>query len=379
MPDINLTHVSKNYAGSDHPAVDDLNLTIADGEFMCLLGPSGCGKTTTLRMIAGLEHLSGGEISIGERMVDSIPAGAFVPPEQRRLGLVFQSYALWPHMTVERNIDFGLRLRKLPEAERRAKVADVMEKLRIRDYAKRYPSQLSGGQQQRVALARMLAVNPDILLLDEPLSNLDAALRLEMRAELRRLHEEFRTTIVFVTHDQWEAMTLATTIAVMNGGRLQQVGAPDDIYSRPVNRFVAEFIGNPPINMIALDAAQPAGLAARLSGTLSLTGAASRGIRPEEITLSPVDNAVPLGALRLESIMPTGGSWILELSLGGERLFHATHIRPSAKPGQMVDCFARAEGLHLFDANGQRIETNEIRVTNAAQPVGLGRPALIPA
>lgn len=379
MPDINLTHVSKNYAGSDHPAVDDLNLTIADGEFMCLLGPSGCGKTTTLRMIAGLEHLSGGEISIGERVVDSIPAGAFVPPEQRRLGLVFQSYALWPHMTVERNIDFGLRLRKLPEAERRAKVADVMEKLRIRDYAKRYPSQLSGGQQQRVALARMLAVNPDILLLDEPLSNLDAALRLEMRAELRRLHEEFRTTIVFVTHDQWEAMTLATTIAVMNGGRLQQVGAPDDIYSRPVNRFVAEFIGNPPINMIALDAAQPAGLAARLSGTLSLTGAASLGIRPEEITLSPVDNAVPLGALRLESIMPTGGSWILELSLGEERLFHATHIRPSAKPGQMVDCFARAEGLHLFDARGQRIETNEIRVTNAAQPVGLGRPALIPA
>ncbi len=379
MPDINLTHVSKNYAGSDHPAVDDLNLTIADGEFMCLLGPSGCGKTTTLRMIAGLEHLSGGAISIGKRVVDSIPAGTFVPPEQRRLGLVFQSYALWPHMTVERNIDFGLRIRKLPEAERRAKVTDVMEKLRIRDYAKRYPSQLSGGQQQRVALARMLAVNPDVLLLDEPLSNLDAALRLEMRAELRRLHEEFRTTIVFVTHDQWEAMTLATTIAVMSGGKLQQVGAPDDIYSRPVNRFVAEFIGNPPINMIALDAAQPAGLAARLAGTLSLSGAASLGIRPEEITFSHGDNVVPLGALRLESIMPTGGSWILELSLGSERLFHATHIRPSIEPGQIVDCFARAEGLHLFDANRKRIETTEIRVRNAAQPAGLGHPALIPA
>ncbi|MGF9564925.1 ABC transporter ATP-binding protein [Neorhizobium sp. JUb45] len=383
MPDITLTNVTKNYAGHGHAAVSDLNLTIAHGEFMCLLGPSGCGKTTTLRMIAGLEHLSGGEIAIGERVVDSLSAGTFLPPEQRRLGLVFQSYALWPHMTVERNIDFGLRLRKIPEAERRAKVNDVMEKLRIRDYAARYPSQLSGGQQQRVALARMLAVNPEILLLDEPLSNLDATLRLEMRAELRRLHEEFRTTIVFVTHDQWEAMTLATTIAVMNGGRLQQVGAPDDIYSRPVNRFVAEFIGNPPINMISLDAQSVlGGLAARLFGKLPLGGTskvASVGIRPEEIAFSATVGAVPLGTLKLESIMPTGGSWILELSLGAERLFHATHTRPTARPGDVVDCFAKAEGLHLFDADGQRIELTEIRAQNAAQPIGQGRPALLPA
>ncbi|MGI2033553.1 ABC transporter ATP-binding protein [Rhizobium panacihumi] len=380
MPDITLTHVAKNYGGHGQPAVDDLNLTISDGEFMCLLGPSGCGKTTTLRMIAGLEHLSGGEIAIGDRVVDSLGSGTFIPPEQRRLGLVFQSYALWPHMTVERNIDFGLRLRKLPEAERRAKVNDVMEKLRIRDYAARYPSQLSGGQQQRVALARMLAVNPDILLLDEPLSNLDAALRLEMRAELRRLHEEFRTTIVFVTHDQWEAMTLATTIAVMNGGRLQQVGSPDDIYSRPVNRFVAEFIGNPPINMIALDGnPAPGGLASRLFSRPPLSGAAAVGIRPEEIALSEVTDAVSLGALRLESVMPTGGSWIMELSLGDERLFHATHIRPTAQAGDMVDCFARPEGLHLFDAAGRRIEASEIRAASAAQPAGISRPALLPA
>lgn len=383
MPDITLTNVTKNYSGHGHAAVDDLSLTIADGEFMCLLGPSGCGKTTTLRMIAGLEHLSGGEIAIGERLVDSLAAGTFLPPEQRRLGLVFQSYALWPHMTVERNIDFGLRLRKVPEMERRAKVNDVMEKLRIRDYAARYPSQLSGGQQQRVALARMLAVNPEILLLDEPLSNLDATLRLEMRAELRRLHEEFRTTIVIVTHDQWEAMTLATTIAVMNGGRLQQVGAPDDIYSRPVNRFVAEFIGNPPINMISLDARPMlGGLAARLFGKLPLrdtSRVASVGIRPEEIAFSAVADAVPLGMLKLESIMPTGGSWILELSLGAERLFHATHTRPSAKPGDVVECFAKAEGLHLFDTDGQRIAPTEIRAKNAAQPIGLGRAALLPA
>ena len=168
------------------------------------------------------------------------------------MGLVFQSYALWPHLTIERNTDFGLRLRNVPRAEREARVASVMRTLGIEAYRDRYPSQLSGGQQQRVALARMLAVNPEVLLLDEPLSNLDAALRLEMRAELKRLHREFGTTIVFVTHDQWEAMTLATTIAVMSQGRLQQVGKPNEIYDRPANRFVAQFVGNPPINMIDL-------------------------------------------------------------------------------------------------------------------------------
>ena len=175
------------------------------------------------------------------------------------MGLVFQSYALWPHLTIERNTDFGLRLRNVPRAEREARVASVMRTLGIEAYRDRYPSQLSGGQQQRVALARMLAVNPEVLLLDEPLSNLDAALRLEMRAELKRLHREFGTTIVFVTHDQWEAMTLATTIAVMSQGRLQQVGNPNEIYDRPANRFVAQFVGNPPINMIDLGAGTPLG------------------------------------------------------------------------------------------------------------------------
>ena len=227
MPRINLSGVRKSYGGGGANAVEDLDLEIADGEFMCLLGPSGCGKTTTLRMIAGLEHLSDGEIRVGSRVVDSVGEGVFVPPEKRQMGLVFQSYALWPHLTIERNTDFGLRLRNVPRAEREARVTSVMRTLGIEAYRDRYPSQLSGGQQQRVALARMLAVNPEVLLLDEPLSNLDAALRLEMRAELKRLHREFGTTIVFVTHDQWEAMTLATTIAVMSQGRLQQVGAPE--------------------------------------------------------------------------------------------------------------------------------------------------------
>ncbi|MET0530834.1 MAG: ABC transporter ATP-binding protein [Microvirga sp.] len=365
MPDITLTHVTKNYGGHGHPAVDDLNLTIADGEFMCLLGPSGCGKTTTLRMIAGLEHLSDGEIRIGDRVVDSLGSGTFVPPEQRRLGLVFQSYALWPHMTVERNIDFGLRLRKLPEAKRRAKVQDVMEKLRIRDYAKRYPAQLSGGQQQRVALARMLAVNPEILLLDEPLSNLDATLRLEMRAELRRLHEEFGATIVFVTHDQWEAMTLATTIAVMSAGKLQQVGTPNDIYDRPANRFVAQFVGNPPINILELSGGSASDLVTRAKSYFEQRYArigdiGSVGVRPEAIRIASPDMPVPesafAGQAEVSGILPTGGSWIIELLTAGEKLFLTTHQSPEVEVGATVKFFVKPTALHVFNAAGRRSE-----------------------
>ncbi|MCP1326883.1 ABC transporter ATP-binding protein, partial [Halomonas sp. 707D4] len=232
MPTITLNALTKRY-GPGASAVDTLDLHVESGDFMCLLGPSGCGKTTLLRMIAGLEQASQGRLSIGDTVVDDPASGRFVSPEKRELGLVFQSYALWPHMSVAQNIDFGLRLRKLPAHERRLRTGEVMEKLGIAAYASRYPSQLSGGQQQRVALARMMVLNPRVLLLDEPLSNLDASLRLEMRAELKRLHQAFDTTIVFVTHDQWEAMTLASTIAVMRQGRLQQVGSPDDIYARP--------------------------------------------------------------------------------------------------------------------------------------------------
>ncbi len=276
MPTINLNGAQKNYGVNSANAVSDLDLEIRDGEFMCLLGPSGCGKTTTLRMIAGLENLSGGEIRIGERLVDSVMDGVFVPPEKREMGLVFQSYALWPHMTIERNTDFGLRLRKLPKAEREARVEQVMQALDIAKYRDRYPSQLSGGQQQRVALARMLAVNPGVLLLDEPLSNLDARLRLEMRAELKRIHKEFKTTIVFVTHDQWEAMTLATTIAVMNNGTLQQMGTPNEIYDRPANRFVAEFVGSPPINIIELEGGGATDIARQAASYLSTRHPRSR-------------------------------------------------------------------------------------------------------
>lgn len=353
MPDIQLTNLTKTYPGSDTPAVNSINLTVKDGEFMCLLGPSGCGKTTILRMIAGIEHASGGEIRIGDKVVDSVARGTYVPPEKRGIGLVFQSYALWPHMTVEQNVDFGLRLQKVPTKERIARCQDVMEKLRIADYASRYPAQLSGGQQQRVALARMLAVNPGVLLLDEPLSNLDATLRLEMRAELRRLHETFGTTIVFVSHDQWEAMTLATTIAVMSAGHMQQVGTPDEIYATPANRFVAEFIGTPRLNMITLH--QPLSrLAQHLQQRFTLHDQTRLcGIRPEEIVLSDESslNAIPM---TIDNIMPTGGSWVIELVAGEDRLFHSTQLRPRWQARQQVHCQLPTASLHFFNCNGLR-------------------------
>ena len=353
MPDIQLTNLTKTYPGSDTPAVNSINLTVKDGEFMCLLGPSGCGKTTILRMIAGIEHASGGEIRIGDKVVDSVARGTYVPPEKRGIGLVFQSYALWPHMTVEQNVDFGLRLQKVPTKERIARCQDVMEKLRIADYAKRFPAQLSGGQQQRVALARMLAVNPGVLLLDEPLSNLDATLRLEMRAELRRLHETFGTTIVFVSHDQWEAMTLATTIAVMSAGHMQQVGTPDEIYATPANRFVAEFIGTPRLNMITLH--QPlSSLAQHLQQRFTLNDQTRLcGIRPEEIVLSDESslNAIPM---TIDNIMPTGGSWVIELVAGEDRLFHSTQLRPRWQARQQVHCQLPTSSLHFFNSNGLR-------------------------
>ncbi|RLJ51499.1 carbohydrate ABC transporter ATP-binding protein (CUT1 family) [Litoreibacter meonggei] len=362
MPTIALSQVRKTYPGSSTDAVRSLDLEIADGEFMCLLGPSGCGKTTTLRMIAGLENLSAGELRIGDRVVDSAVESTFVPPEDRKLGLVFQSYALWPHLTIERNTDFGLRLRKVPKAERIKRTDDVMRALGIEQYRDRYPSQLSGGQQQRVALARMLAVSPGVLLLDEPLSNLDARLRLEMRAELKRIHGKFGTTIVFVTHDQWEAMTLATTIAVMNDGVIQQMGTPDDIYERPANRFVAEFVGSPPINLIEQNAKTPiaAAIDSYLDGRLHDVGAvALTGIRPEAIVLHTDAKDVPQDSFNLraeiEGVLPTGGSWIVEVRAGGQLLFMTTHVAPTLSAGDDVTMVVEPAAFHLFDTDGQRM------------------------
>jgi iron(III) transport system ATP-binding protein len=237
---VELRGLTKHYGPV--AVVDNISLRIEHGLLVCLLGPSGCGKTTTLRLIAGFVEPSAGEIAVGDRIVSS-PTRT-LPPEQRNMSMIFQSYALWPHMTVTDNVAYGLTLRKFDRATIAKKVAAILATTRLDALADRYPGELSGGQQQRVALARALVIDPETLLLDEPLSNLDANLREEMRFEVRRLHDEYRYTTVYVTHDQSEAMTTADLIAVMNGGKIEQAGPPEDIYDRPRSEFVARFIGS---------------------------------------------------------------------------------------------------------------------------------------
>ena len=239
MASVELRHLTKRYG--EVAVVDNISLTIDHGHLVCLLGPSGCGKTTTLRLIAGFVEPSAGEIRVGDKLVSS-PAQT-LPPERRNMSMIFQSYALWPHMTVEENIVYGLKLRKLERAAIGKKLDAILSTTKLAPLAQRYPGELSGGQQQRVALARALIVEPQTLLLDEPLSNLDANLREEMRFEVRRLHDQYRYTTVYVTHDQSEAMTTADLIAVMNGGKIEQLGPPEEIYDRPRSEFVARFIG----------------------------------------------------------------------------------------------------------------------------------------
>src|SRR5215211_2964792 len=236
---VELKALTKRYG--ETAAVADVSLRVEHGQLVCLLGPSGCGKTTTLRLIAGFIEPSAGEIVVGGKVLSS--PQRTVPPEGRNMSMIFQSYALWPHMTVAENVAYGLKIRKLDKAVIDGKLRAILSTARLEALADRYPSELSGGQQQRVSLARALVVEPETLLLDEPLSNLDANLREEMRFEIRRLHDEFKYTTIYVTHDQVEAMTTADTIVVMNRGRVEQVGAPEDIYQRPRSEFVARFIG----------------------------------------------------------------------------------------------------------------------------------------
>jgi len=245
---ISLQGITKRYGKVT--AVDHLNLEIEKGEFHTLLGPSGCGKTTTLRMIAGLEELSDGELFINDRCVYSVPKATHVAAPDRGVGLIFQSYALWPHMTVYQNVAFGLKEKKFSKDRIRTVVTDMLEKVQMNGYEKRYPSELSGGEQQRIAIARMVVTEPPAFLMDEPLSNLDAKLRMRLRSELKRLHTESGATTVYVTHDQVEALTLSDRITVMRLGHLQQDAVPVDLYNAPANLFVADFMGNPQINKL---------------------------------------------------------------------------------------------------------------------------------
>ncbi|HEY7229701.1 MAG TPA: ABC transporter ATP-binding protein [Pseudolabrys sp.] len=286
MASVELRGLTKRYGNT--AVVDDVSLTIEHGHLVCLLGPSGCGKTTTLRLIAGFIEPSEGEIRVGDRLVSS-PANT-LPPERRNMSMIFQSYALWPHMTVAENIIYGLKLRKVDRETIGKKLDAILGTTKLAPLAQRYPGELSGGQQQRVALARALIVEPETLLLDEPLSNLDANLREEMRFEVRRLHDAYRYTTVYVTHDQSEAMTTADLIAVMNGGKVEQAGSPEEIYDRPRSEFVARFIGSS--NVISgkgLDGARIdfAGTPLRCSGEMIKAGASTPvSIRPHDIAIS---------------------------------------------------------------------------------------------
>ncbi|HEX5507300.1 MAG TPA: ABC transporter ATP-binding protein [Pseudolabrys sp.] len=284
---VELRNLTKRYG--TNAVVDDVSLTVEHGKLVCLLGPSGCGKTTTLRLLAGFVEPSEGEIRVGDRVI-STPASS-LPPEKRNMSMIFQSYALWPHMTVAENIVYGLKLRKMDRGTIAKKLDAILATTKLAPLAQRYPGELSGGQQQRVALARALIVEPETLLLDEPLSNLDANLREEMRFEVRRLHDTYRYTTVYVTHDQSEAMTTADLICVMNAGKIEQAGSPEEIYDRPRSEFVARFIGSS--NVIkgkGLDQTHinVGGATIRCTGAPVVAGAETAvSIRPHEIHLTP--------------------------------------------------------------------------------------------
>ena len=310
MADIKIDKIAKTFGNAR--ALDEITLDIADGEFIALLGPSGCGKTTLLRIIAGLETRSAGRVIIGGRDISDTPTRA------RGLAMVFQNYAVFPHMTVYDNVAFGLRMQKADEARIKAQVARAVELLHIEPYLDRYPAKLSGGQRQRVAVARALAVEPPVLLMDEPLSNLDALLRLEMRAELKAVLREAGTTTIYVTHDQTEAMGLADRIAVMHGGRIVQIDKPTAVYSRPRTTFVGGFVGSPPMNFLPVTAQ---------SGAIDLDGLSLRaprpegdllaGIRAEDFALSDAGEGLAFDVMVAE---PLGSHTLLTGRAGGQML-----------------------------------------------------------
>ena len=326
MPEIILENVTKKF--EKFVAVDNLCLHIADRGFVTLLGPSGCGKTTTLRMIAGLETPTSGRILIDGKPVFDSKKGVNVPPNKRDIGFLFQNYALWPHMTVYENIAFGLEMLKWDKAKIRGRVDELLALLKIEQFEKRYPSELSGGQQQRVAIARTLAPSPKVLFMDEPLSNLDAKLRQEMRAELKRLHSDTNSTFVYVTHDQLEAMTLSTQVCLMNTGLLQQYAPPLTIYNAPANLFVAEFVGNPTMNFIPARVVAADGCAVTLdvlgkravfhaqAPVTGLGAEAVLGVRPEFLPLTE-DGAI---AGHVYSTLPTGMETTLRVACGDAML-----------------------------------------------------------
>jgi iron(III) transport system ATP-binding protein len=338
MASVELRHLTKRYGPL--AVVDDVSLRIEHGLLVCLLGPSGCGKTTTLRLIAGFVEPSGGEISVGDRVVSS--PSRTLPPERRNMSMIFQSYALWPHMTVADNVAYGLKLRKMDRAAIKRKVEGILATTKLQALADRYPGELSGGQQQRVALARALIVEPETLLLDEPLSNLDANLREEMRFEVRRLHDEYRYTTVYVTHDQSEAMTTADLIAVMNLGKVEQAGSPEEIYNRPRSEFVARFIGSSNVvrgRALADGRVEFAGVALRCAEAAAPGRDTPLSVRPHDIGLFAEAPAEPENTVQAtvtrQVFLGDSRDYVVEVA-GGTQLRAITPAEFSLPPGSTV-------------------------------------------
>ena len=349
MAGVTFRDVRKVYAGGVE-AVKGVSFDVPDGSFCVLVGPSGCGKSTLLRMVAGVEAISSGEIRIGERRVNELE------PSERDIAMVFQNYALYPHMSVYDNMAYGLRNRKVPKPEIDRLVREAAAVLEISDYLGRKPRALSGGQRQRVAMGRAIVRQPKAFLFDEPLSNLDAKLRVSMRVEIKKLQRRFDTTSIYVTHDQLEAMTLADQLVVMNGGRIDQMGPPLEIYQKPATTFVAAFIGAPPMNLIRMEAAE---LAATVGNALPIPAeGAILGIRPEDLELSadalPSADAVAL-PLTVEASERVGPESFVygALGRGGEVIVRVPGQMVPA-PGEKVMAVARRQKLHVFSADGSR-------------------------
>ena len=355
MADVQLRGLRKRYSGGVE-VLKGIDLDIADGEFTVFVGPSGCGKSTLLRMIAGLEDIDAGDVRIGGRSVAALDAS------QRGVAMVFQSYALYPHMTVEQNMGFALKMSGLPRAEVRERVGQVAEILQIGPLLQRRPRELSGGQRQRVAIGRAIVRRPSVFLFDEPLSNLDAALRVQMRLELARLHRELGTTMIYVTHDQVEAMTLGDRIALFNAGRVEQVGTPLALFEQPASRFVAGFLGTPTMNFLAVPVA-PAGTDEGLSRAgvrVPQTGASARrpmtlGVRANDIALSAPEQGLPAS---IEVIEHLGDTVIAHARWAPDQPLIAVRLAPDAPPpraGDAVGLRIRTERAHFFDAEGHAI------------------------
>lgn len=345
MADVRIKDIRKSYGAVE--VIRDLNIDIADGEFVALVGPSGCGKSTLLRMIAGLEPINGGTISIGDRVVNNLP------PAERDIAMVFQTYALYPHKSVAENMGFALKVARADRAEIDRRVREAAEILSLTEYLDRKPRHLSGGQRQRVAMGRAIVRDPQVFLFDEPLSNLDAKLRIQMRTEIKELHQRLKTTTVFVTHDQIEAMTLADRIVVMQGGKVEQIGTPLELYDRPANEFVATFIGAPSMNL--LDAELGDG-AMRVGGQSfdgpAGSGAVKLGIRPEHLLLS--DDGLPM---EVKVVEPTGSETMVFLHCEGQDVTAVFRERHAFAPGSTIRLRPDPAHLHCFDAEtGQRME-----------------------